>query len=44
MDVVVYGVRMTGPLAQYAGGLAGELARLGFTELSARCQLGWLRI
>jgi integrase/recombinase XerD len=40
MDVVVYGVRMTGPLAQYAGGLAGELARLGFTELSARCQLG----
>ena len=41
MDVVVvYGVRVTGPLAQYAKGLAGELARLGFTELSARCQLG----
>jgi integrase/recombinase XerD len=39
MDVVC-GVRMTGPLAQYARGLAGELARLGFTELSARCQLG----
>ena len=38
MDVL-YGVRMTGPLAQYARGLAGELARLGFTELSARCQL-----
>ncbi len=39
MDVF-YGVRMTGPLAPYANGLAGELARLGFTELSARCQLG----
>ncbi len=39
MDVL-YGVRMTGPLAPHAGGLAGELARLGFTELSARCQLG----
>ena len=39
MDVL-YGVRMTGPLAPYAAGLAGELARLGFTELSARCQLG----
>ena len=32
MDVL-YGVRMTGPLAPYARGLAGELARLGFTEL-----------
>ena len=39
MDVL-YGVRMAGPLAPYASGLAGELARLGFTELSARCQLG----
>jgi integrase/recombinase XerD len=39
MDVLD-GVRMTGPLAQYARGLAGELARLGFTELSAQCQLG----
>ena len=39
MDVV-YGVRMAGPLAPYARGLAGELARLGFTELSARGQLG----
>lgn len=39
MDVL-YGVRMTGPLEPYARGLAGELARLGFTELSARCQLG----
>ena len=38
MDVL-YGIRMTGPLAPYAPGLAGELARLGFTELSARCQL-----
>jgi hypothetical protein len=38
MDVL-YGVRMTGPLAPFALGLAGELARLGFTELSARCQL-----
>jgi integrase/recombinase XerD len=39
MDVL-YGVRMAGPLAPYARGLAGELARLGFTELSARGQLG----
>ncbi len=39
MDVL-YGVRMMGPLAPYARGLAGELARLGFTEFSARCQLG----
>ena len=39
MDAL-YGVRMRGPLAPYAQGLAGELARLGFTELSARCQLG----
>lgn len=38
MDVLD-GVRVTGPLAQYGRGLAGELARLGFTELSARCQL-----
>src|SRR5487761_1263903 len=39
MDVL-HGVRVAGPLAPYAPGLAGELARLGFTELSARCQLG----
>jgi integrase/recombinase XerD len=39
MDVL-YGVRMTGPLAPHAAGLAGELARLGFTEMSARAQLG----
>jgi site-specific recombinase XerD len=39
MDVL-YGVRMAGPLAPYARGLVGELARLGFTELSARGQLG----
>jgi integrase/recombinase XerD len=39
MDVL-YGVRMTGPLAPHARGLAGELARLGFTETSARAQLG----
>jgi integrase/recombinase XerD len=39
MDVV-HGVHMTGPLAPYARGLAGELARLGFTEMSARAQLG----
>ncbi|HVI36767.1 MAG TPA: tyrosine-type recombinase/integrase [Gaiellales bacterium] len=31
---------MTGPLAPHATGLAGELARLGFTETSARAQLG----
>ena len=39
MDVF-YGVRMTGPLTPYASGLAGELARLGFTEGSAKGQLG----
>lgn len=39
MDVL-YGVRMTGPLALHATGLAGELARLGFTKMSARSQLG----
>jgi integrase/recombinase XerD len=39
MDVL-YGVRMTGPLAPHAMGLAAELARLGFTEMSARGQLG----
>jgi hypothetical protein len=39
MDVL-YGVRMAGPLAPYARGLAGEMTRLGFTELSARGQLG----
>jgi site-specific recombinase XerD len=39
MDVL-YGVCMTGPLAPHATGLAGELARLGFTEMSARAQLG----
>ena len=39
MDVLC-GVRMTGPLAPHATGLAGELARLGFTEMSARAQLG----
>ena len=31
---------MTGPLAPHATGLARELARLGFTEMSARGQLG----
>lgn len=35
--VVVRGVHMVGPLEPYAEGLACELARLGFTELSA----GW---
>jgi len=39
MDVL-HGVRLTGPLAPHATGLAGELARLGFTEMSARGQLG----
>jgi site-specific recombinase XerD len=37
---VVNKVRVRGPLVPYARGLAGELARLGFTELSARFQLG----
>lgn len=31
---------MRGPFTVYARGLAGELARLGFTESSARAQLG----
>jgi len=42
-------VRVTGPLAPYARGFAGELARLGFTRYSAQRQLrlaahvsGWL--
>ena len=39
MDVL-HGVRMAGPLTPYARGFAGELARLGFTEFSARTQLG----
>ena len=38
MDVVD-GVRVTGPLAPYARGFADELARLGFTGLSASGQL-----
>lgn len=38
MDVLS-GVRVTGPLAPYAQGIAEELTRLGFTLLSARDQL-----
>lgn len=38
--VVVHGVRVAGPLEPYAEDLAVELARLGFTEMSARAQLG----
>jgi len=37
--VVVRGVHVVGPLEPYAEGLACELARLGFTELSAGGQL-----
>jgi integrase/recombinase XerD len=37
--VVVLGVRVAGPLAPYAEGLAGELGRLGFTRGSARLQM-----
>jgi len=37
--VVVRGVHVVGPLEPYAEGLARELARLGFTELSAGGQL-----
>lgn len=37
--VVVHGVRVAGPLAPYAEGLAGELGRLGFTPGSARLQM-----
>ncbi len=39
MDAL-YGVRVVGPLAPYAAGFAGDLARLGFTTFSARGQLG----
>ena len=42
--VVVHRVRVTGPLSPYAEGLAGELARLGFTPGSARLQCRWPRI
>ncbi len=35
---VVDGVRVTGPLALYARGFAGELVRLGFTRRSAQKQ------
>jgi site-specific recombinase XerD len=38
MDVLS-GIRVAGPLAPYAGGIAEELTRLGFTLLSARDQL-----
>jgi integrase/recombinase XerD len=38
MDVL-YGVRMVGPLTPYASGFHAELTRLGYTWLSARCQL-----
>jgi integrase/recombinase XerD len=36
---VVDGVRVTGPLVPYARGFAAELARLGFTKVSAQKQL-----
>jgi integrase/recombinase XerD len=36
----LHAVRMVGPLGLYARGFAGELARLGFTRLSAQKQLG----
>ena len=39
MDVLV-GVRMAGPLEPYASGLGAELARVGYTRLSVRGQLG----
>jgi integrase/recombinase XerD len=39
MDML-YGVRVVGPLAQYAAGFAEELTRLGFTTFSARGQMG----
>ena len=32
-------VRVSGPLALFVGGFSGELARLGYTPLSARLQL-----
>jgi hypothetical protein len=36
----LHGVGMTGPLGPYARGFAAELARLGFTRLSAQKQMG----
>lgn len=39
MDVAV-GVRMAGPLEPYAPGFGAELARVGYTRLSVRGQLG----
>ena len=30
---------VTGPLAEYAGGFRAELTRLGYTPLSAACQM-----
>jgi len=36
----LFGVRMTGPLTPFAAGFAVELARLGYTPLSTRDQLG----
>ena len=30
---------VTGPLAEYADGFRAELARLGYTPLSAACQM-----
>lgn len=39
MDVAV-GVRMAGPLEPYASGFGAELARVGYTRLSVRGQLG----
>src|SRR6266487_4279156 len=39
MDGAV-GVRVAGPLAPYASGFGAELARVGYTRLSVRGQLG----
>lgn len=36
----VHAVGMAGPLGPYARGFAAELARLGFTRLSAQKQMG----
>lgn len=38
--VVPFGVRMAGPLEPFASGFCAELARLGYTRLSARLQVG----
>ncbi|RUW29381.1 integrase, partial [Mesorhizobium sp. M2A.F.Ca.ET.015.02.1.1] len=39
MSIDPFRVRVQGPLAPFAAGFAGELARQGYTPLSAREQM-----